>query len=177
MDNWNDKITVKKGNIGELIVDQELERRGFIIFKPTTKGAHGFDRLCVKDKRVAVIGETKTKAKREYYDDTGINYSHYLDYKRMFEKYNLDTLLFFVDEQMGKIYYNKLSVLDVQNVFLRNGKGLVYPLKQGNIIYFHMDLMITLCKLTGEQVKLLSDFTTKNKSYLPYNHNAQPQLL
>ena len=41
--NWNNKITVKKGNIGEQIIRNFFEKKGWIIYKPITNKAHWID--------------------------------------------------------------------------------------------------------------------------------------
>jgi hypothetical protein len=40
---WEDKAQVKKGNIGEKIIQQYLEGKGWKVYKPFTKGAHWFE--------------------------------------------------------------------------------------------------------------------------------------
>lgn len=164
-DMWNNKTTVQKGNIGEKLVESEMEEHGFIIYKPITEGAHAFDRLCIKGKEVAIIAEVKAKAKRKYYPDTGIDYNHYLDYKRMYEKYNLDTILFFVDEEACQIYSGRLSVLDKPEPFYHKGKQLTYPIIQNSIIYFHISKMKTLCDIHVDDAGQLRKLTTKNERY------------
>ena len=45
---WQDKIQVKKGNIGEKIVRNYLEKKGFIVYEPKTNGSHPFDKIAIK---------------------------------------------------------------------------------------------------------------------------------
>ena len=78
---WNDKPQVKKGNIGEKIIDKYFEDQGYIIYKTSTKAAHLIDRLYVKDKKRLIFADVKTKAKRNKYPDTGFNYSNYEEYQ------------------------------------------------------------------------------------------------
>lgn len=40
---WHDKPEVKKGDIGELIVQDFFERKGYVIYAPKTDKPHGFD--------------------------------------------------------------------------------------------------------------------------------------
>ncbi len=89
---WEDKTTVKKGNIGERIVSDYLNSKGFIIYEPKTDGSHGFDRIIQKRDKNEIylaIVEIKSKSRRIYLPDTGINYNHYLEYIEFSKKYNL----------------------------------------------------------------------------------------
>ena len=44
---WEDKIQVKKGNLGENIVKDTLEKKGYVVYKCVTERAHAFDFLAV----------------------------------------------------------------------------------------------------------------------------------
>lgn len=156
--NWQDKASVKKGNIGEGIIRQFLEEKGYIVYEPVTRGPHGFDKLAVRNKKDVLIAECKTKAKRTYYDDTGIDLRHYKEYKYVYEKHQIDVFLFFVDEHLAEVYGHFLRVLEKPN-----GS---YPLIQNNIIYFPMANMCrNICKLTPEQVESLKVYSKRNYSY------------
>lgn len=170
-----ERTQTKKGDLGERLVDELLFKKGYVIYKPINIDMpHVFDRLCIKDKEVAIIAEVKTKAKRKYYNDTGINYKHYKEYKKMLELYNLDTVLFFVDEEQGYIYSQKLSKLDEIESFDFKGKEVTYPLIQKGVIYFWFDKLIKLTKLPEESITELKELTTKNDTYLPENRNNLP---
>ena len=60
---WEDKAQVKKGNIGEKIIQQYLEGKGWKVYKPFTKGAHWFDMLACKNKAKVIAIDVKTKAR------------------------------------------------------------------------------------------------------------------
>jgi hypothetical protein len=148
--NWENKIEVKKGNIGEDIVEKYIEKLGYIIYKPVTEKAHPFDRLCVKNKIDIFVAEIKTKPKRTYYPDTGFNHNHYEDYKRI-QKKGIKVYIFFVDEDSGDIYGNWLSELSEQKKIKHNNKIIEYPLIQNNIIYFPIISMKKITNLDNEQ--------------------------
>lgn len=133
--------TVKKGNLGEKIIKKYLERKGCIVYKPITDKPHYFDYLATKDNKKLYIVEVKTKPRRKYYEDTGINIEHYDIYKNVAKKYNLKLFIFFVDEIEGAIYGNELNAL------CKEVEDKRYPMKQKGIIYFHLDNMIELAKI------------------------------
>ena len=173
MDNWANKPEVKKGNIGEFVVEQYLQKRGFIVYKPTTQqNAHLCDRFCATpDKKHIFIADIKTKARRTHYPDTGFDIRHYLQYKAASLKYNLPIFIYFVDEYEKKIYGNKLSELEKPVTITDKGRQLSYPWKQNGIIYFLQDQkkkgcpMKTVCSLTKSQCEELKELSARNYDY------------
>lgn len=158
-DNWQDRKEVKKGNIGEGLVIDYLHRKGYVVYKSITSGAHPFDNLCAsRDKKKIFIAEVKTKEARKYYPDTGINIRSYDQYKFIQDKYSLDVFLFFVDATNHKVYGNAMNELTKPI----NINGTEYPLRHKGIIYFPLALMITLANLTEEQAEQIAQFNTKN---------------
>ena len=156
---WEDKTTVKKGNIGERLVLKFLEEKGFIVYEPITKSAHGFDKLAVKDKKVAIIAEVKTKSRMNKYEATGFNYKHYQEYKLISKKHNLPIFIFFVDEHLKSIYGNWLKLLEVE----KDG----FPLRICNdtIILFSLKNMIEVAKLSDNTCEELKKYSTRNYKY------------
>lgn len=169
--NWQDKPEVKKGNIGENIVDNHLRERGLVPYYPNSENAHPFDRLCATmDKRKLLIAEVKTKAKRTYYPDTGFDYKHYECYCNVRNKYNLPIFVYFVDENTGDIYGNTLRELEKETEITHNFKILNYPLKQKAntgkmIIYFPIQNMKPVGKLTSKQMIELKNLSRRNYQY------------
>lgn len=155
---WEDRTEVKKGDFGEEIVRRYLESKGFIVYEPATSGAHGFDKLAVKDKQQFVIAECKSKSKRKYFDDTGFDIRHYHEYKLVAKKHNIPVFIFFIDEYLGEVYGNFLSELEKPY-----GN---YPLKTNGIIYFPMGLMRrNLAELTIEEISYLKKYSTRSYDY------------
>lgn len=159
--NWSDKKEVIKGNIGERIVNEYLEKEGFVVYKSVTNSPHSFDRLAIKDKQQLIIAEIKTKARRNKYKDTGFNFTHYNEYKKISEKHNLPVFIFFVDEMLGEIYGNWLSILEKPYK-----KGLQYPAIFNDIIYFHLDTMKEICKLSNDEVIELKEYSQRSYKYV-----------
>jgi len=165
--NWEDRITVIKGNTGEKIVTEYLIKRGYIPYSPDAEGAHPFDRLCATpDKKKIFIAEIKTKPARTYYPDTGIDMRHYNDYDNIQSTHNLQVFLFFVDQDRKKIYGNKLSILTERKEVIYNNRLLVYPICDRGIIYFPLCSMIQVGILTEEQSCILEQLSTRNKAYI-----------
>lgn len=161
--NFNDKQTTRKGKVGEDIVRKYLENKGWIIYEPKTDGPHAFDKVAIKDKKWMTLLEVKTKARRNYYNDTGIDIRHYEEYKEISEKYNMPIFLFFVDEMLGKVYGNKLSYLEEE---IKTEDGLNYPLKQKGIVYFPLERMKPIAILDTKQVLEIKHLNTRNYEYL-----------
>jgi hypothetical protein len=158
--NWEFLSSVKKGNIGEKIVKEYLEKLGYIIYQPVTSGAHSFDNLAIKNKNTLVVVEVKTKPRRKYYNDTGIELRHYNGYLEISKKHNLKVFIFFVDEYLKIIYGNDLSNLTKP---VKDKKQ--YPLIEKGIIYFHLSNVYKISELTNSQVEDIKKHTKSNYKY------------
>lgn len=160
--NWEDRPQVKKGNYGEKLARKYLESQGFVVYTPVTKGAHAFDKLAVKDKRQAIIAECKTKTRRRYYEDTGINIKHYQEYRYISEKHNLPVFIFFIDEHLGEIYGGFLKELDRKTIV----QGKEYPSEEKGIRYFPLENMRrNIAKLSESDCEYLKQHSQRNYSY------------
>ena len=155
----------QKGIIGEAAVQSVLEKKGYIVYKAVTDGAHGFDFLAVKDKQVFVIAEVKAKARMNKFKATGINISHFEDYMRIWKAYNIDVILFFVDEhpEEQRIYCQKLSEL----IRPRRIDGVDYPNTKiaSGIVLFSLSLMIHVDYLNISQLEELRNNSTRSYGY------------
>ena len=156
--------SVQKGNVGEDIVQAFLERKGFVVYKPITGGAHPFDMLAVKDKRLCIAAEVKTKALRTHYQDTGFNKSTYYDYVEFSIKHNMDIFVFFVDENKSEVYGNWLKKLEQPRTVNMGGKVVHYPrdeqAKDGRWLRFYpyesMQHIVWIDDHTAEMLRRLS---------------------
>ena len=162
---WKDRTSVKKGTLGEMIVQKALEDKGYIVYQAITEKAHGFDFLAVKDKKVFIIAEVKSKARMNKYRATGINTSHLKDYLHVMEQQQLDVVLFFVDEhpQERRVYCQKLSVLLTETI----EGGIKYPnfeIARG-IVLFPLSKMVEVKKIDKEQALQLASLSTRNYEY------------
>jgi len=153
---WNNKLTVKKGNLGEEIAQSYLERKGFIVYRPLTPGSHPFDNLCANDKNI-FVAEIKTKEARKYYADTGVDIRHYDKYSYIKKTHNVKVYIIFVDAYNAKIYGNELDEL-IKPVSVGSKD---YPSREGGIIYFPLINMITIANLTKQQCNEIISYNTK----------------
>lgn len=168
--NFKNSKMYKKGELGEQIVDSLILNKGqFIPYAPVLDDAHIFDRLVAsRDKKRLMIVEIKTVDARDYYPDTGISIRHYEEYSEIQNKYSIDVWILFVDSKKKEIYGNTLNNLKEYTKVMHNGKLLVYPLIKSNftavgkkIIYFPLKNMVSICKLSGEQVAELKQLNNK----------------
>lgn len=156
----------KKGEIGEQIVDSFLLSRGIIPYKPNAGKAHPFDRLCAtKDKKKLYIVECKTKARRTYYPDTGIDIRHYNDYSHIRNIYGIDVWLFFVDEYLKQVYGNLLSELEQPATIIHKEKTINYPLTNNGIIYFPLRKMKKVCDINENTIDALASLSSRSYEY------------
>ena len=163
---WEERAEVKKGNSGEKIVNEYLINKGYIPYSPDVSTAHPFDRIVAsKDKKGIFIADAKTKAKRKFYPDTGIEIKHWKEYSFISKKYSIKVFIFFFDEENQSIYGNWLSKLEEpQKITVRNNV-IEYPLFQGSVIYFPMVNMVDIAKISERQAVKISELTTKNIIY------------
>lgn len=154
--NWEDKPQVKKGNIGENIIIDFLEKKGYIIYKPITKAAHWIDIIATKNKEEIYAIDVKTKARFNKWMAQGIDVKHYEDYKRFKKKCNINVYLFFVDDKNGEIHCADLNKLS--DGFCPNNP---------EIIAWNLDEMELVDKLPKNQIKILSKYDTRNYEFNP----------
>ena len=164
--NWQNRTTVKKGDIGESLVNEYLIKNNYIPYSPDAGGAHPFDRLVAsRDKRTIFIADSKAKAKRKYYPDTGIQIKHYEEYKYIQEKYSIEVFIFFVDEESMTIYGNFLLKLNADAVIFHKGRHIKYPLEQNGIIYFPLAHMKHIANIPSDKAEAMKAYTTKKQEY------------
>jgi hypothetical protein len=157
---------LKKGDIGENIVKLKLEKHGWICYKVETDGSHPLDKFAIKNNKIIAL-DIKTKAKRNKYDDTGIDERLYKLYKDFSTKNKIEFYVIFVDEVAKKVYGNKLTELD-EPIIINNKK---YPsiekCKNGvEMRYWAIKNMKYICNISDEDVKKIKDLEQRNYDYL-----------
>ncbi len=165
--------TTKIGDIGEQIVKNYLTESNWLVYQAPKDKAHLIDWILVTpDMKNMAIADAKTKPRRKHYPDTGIDYRHYLRYKNLQDKYNVDAF-------MRKMYGNMLSELTKQV----NVNGQRYPLHDeyhGNIIYFPLVQMTQISMILGDHADLINELSNKKYKYdssLEFEFTVQPALL
>jgi len=160
---------VKKGALGEFIVDALLSKKNIVPYHPVFDGPHPFDRLCASlDKKRLYIIEVKTKARRTHYPDTGINIRHYNEYKYVRDHYNIPVFLVFVDEGERRIYGNFLTKLEKPKAVATerwHAPIVNYPLEENGIIYFPLNSMIDIAKLDEREAEKLKELSARSYLY------------
>lgn len=152
----NFETALKKGEIGEMIVQDFLEKRGWIVYRPFTKDkAHYFDALATKDKEQVIAIDVKTKARLNKWRAQGIDIRTYNEYKRFIDKVNVPFYLFFVDDKNGDVHAAELSKL----------KNAFNPVSY--IIAWYLDEMFYLFNIGEDNIKKLSELDQRSYKYNP----------
>lgn len=154
--NWQDYIRVKKGTIAENFVQEKLQEAGWVVYRPT--GRHKVDFICERKNEFVAV-DVKAKARRMYYDDTGIDARDLEVYKKLpFLVY-----LVFVDDYTGTAYGESVGYLTIARQI---GK-YTYPMFSGHYVYFPLSAMKQLWEIPTEILQALRDVTERKKDYDP----------
>jgi len=158
----NFNVSLEKGEYGERIVRRILEARGYVVYKPSTEGAHAFDILAIKDKSKCIVMDVKAKARRNAYPDTGISLTHHATYHAFSVTHLMPFWVVFVDEMTGQIYGNTLDELNKT----RYVGGNKYPMDYaGKTRYWPLEAMIVLYSLTADDMEALRNLSQRNHEY------------
>ena len=172
----NFETAVSCGAIGEIEVRRMLESQGHIVYQPQTQGSHQMDMLAIKDKQTTIAADVKTKTRRTHYDDTGVNQNHFDLYQQFSRNHNVDFYIFFVDRVLGKIYGNKLALLERPCWHEGIKYPRVEPVKYGRdagtlIRYWPMCSMQDFAKISKSTADAIQQFEQRN--YITPKKSAQ----
>jgi hypothetical protein len=152
----NFDIALKKGELGENIVREYLEAKGWIVYQPITKDkAHYFDMLCTLQKEKGIAIDVKTKARLNKWNAQGIDKRHYQQYMNFINTTQVNFYLFFVDDKTG----------DVHCADIKNLSNPIYP--NDKIIAWNLNDMNLMFKLSLEQIAALSIYDQRNYEFKP----------
>lgn len=160
------KTALKKGEIGEQIVQEYLERRGLVVYRPVTNGAHSFDMMAIRNRQNAVAIDVKAKARLNKWRATGVNQRHFEEYRAFSEHHNMPFWLFFVDEYEQRVYGNNLRVLET----LYRAEKVTFPhimhTKTGtDIRLWHLDSMVHIANLASDVCSELQKYNQRAYTY------------
>jgi len=154
--------TTQKGDIGEEIVKHILRKKGATVYKPADENnSHLIDFIAIKNKTATAI-DIKTKPKREYYNDTGIDFADFVTYIALNQ--SIRVAIFFVDEKQKAIYGNYLDEL-IKPIYLDNAYPLISDATLVKVIYFPLCNMKKIHSLTNEQCTQISELSGRNNKY------------
>lgn len=125
MSAFHELATTRKGTAGEQIARRILERLGWIIYTPETKGPHPIDFLAWKGGKLRAF-DVKTYPRRRWRDDTGIDAADLGKYRRFSATTATPVTILFVDAVEGMIYGASLATL-AKNATIQDGKAY-FPL-------------------------------------------------
>ena len=159
------ETALAKGEIGENIVRDMLEKKGWVVYKPVTDKAHAFDIMAIKDKKHVMAFDVKAKARRSLYPDTGIDERHYQVYKTFQDQHNITFWVVFIDENEKKAYGNEIDKLNESTLVNHNGKQIQYPMVSNGIRYFSLNNMINIFTLDDSYADKLKELSQRNYDY------------
>lgn len=152
----NFNIALKKGEIGEQIIREMLESRGWVVYMPFTKDrAHYFDMLATKNKERVIAIDVKTKARFNKWPVQGINIKSYNEYMKFVNDTGVPFYIVFVDDKCGDIHVKDITKLI----------DPIFPNKK--IIAWNIDQMIHLGNIGKDKIKELSQYDQRNYEYNP----------
>ena len=164
MTHRNFETAMQKGEVGERIVQALLERKGWIVYRPETSGAHCFDMLCIKDKRIATAFDVKAKSRMNKFPATGVNQKHFEEYKRFSDRHLMEFWIVFVDEGQRTIYGNSLQRLEIERVVDGKSYPWVMPVS-GGIRLWPLEAMRHIARLDDDSVRDLTRFNQRSHEY------------
>lgn len=161
----NFEIALQKGEIGEQIVRDHLEKKGWVVYQPKTTGAHCFDILAILKKQTAIAMDVKAKSRLNKYPATGINQKHFEEYKAFGDKHVMPFWVIFVDEMQKTIYGNCLEELEKPRVV----DGISYPFKMqtsgATVRIWPLEAMKQIATIDGDSAEKLTSFNQRNYEY------------
>jgi Holliday junction resolvase len=162
---WEKRMKVQKGDIGEILINRFLQAKGYATYSPTQADAHIIDLIAYKNGKMMAF-DIKTKARRNNYADTGIDFSHFKKYQELNNK--IPVFLFFVDEELKEVYGNTLSNLIKSEVVMNKTYPSIEEYNNGKcqIIYFPLKSMKrNIINLTDAECNAIKNLHKRNYNY------------
>lgn len=160
------ETALAKGALGETVVRELLESRGWVVYQPVTTGPHQFDMLCIKDKKRAIAFDVKAKARMNWFPCTGVNQKHFEEYRQFSERHRMPFWLVFVDEAQRQIYGNTIEELErPREVQGRKFPWLMVTKKGAQLRLWPLEAMRQISPITVEQAEALSAYNQRSYAY------------
>ena len=151
-------IALKKGLIGEDIIRDYLEQKGWVVYTPFTKDkAHYFDMLATQNKEKVIAIDVKTKARFNKWAAQGIDIKAYKEYMQFVETTKVPFYLIFIDDKSGDVHVAELAKI---------GGGFMVS---EYIIAWMLDEMKYLFNIGEDKCKELSKYDQRNYLYTPFS--------
>lgn len=149
-------IALKKGELGENIIQNYLENKGWIVYRPFTKDkAHYFDIIATKDKEKVIAIDIKTKARLNNWAAQGINIKAYNEYIKFANTINVPFYLIFIDDKSGDVHLAEL--IKLKNEFNPTPYIIAWPLTE----------MTFMFNIGQDNINELSKLDQRNYNYKP----------
>lgn len=173
---FKDTNQYKKGDIGEKIVRNYLQKAGWFVYSllDDPDRPHPIDTVAMKTDTLMLM-DVKTYPRRQNHSDTGIDQHHRLRYIDLSRRHNLKVFLAFCDEIEQRIYGHWLHVLErhrpagtVHGSWFNGRKETNpwdYPQFWQKKVYYPLSVMEHITDLTHEQVQKIGMYTTRNAAY------------
>jgi len=159
------QTSFKKGSIGQRCVEKMFAGDS-VFYWTDEETSHPFDGIALEWETYDIIAvEIKAKAARTWYPDTGFDVAQLERLRRAREKYSKDPLCIFVDEAIGKVYGNFLSILERSRVLKIRGVEAEYPVVENGIVYFPLVAMRELGDILKDELTELRELSTRNTAY------------
>lgn len=147
---------LQKGEIGESIIREYLENKGWIVYFPFTKNkAHAFDMLATYNKEKVFALDVKTKARFNNWEAQGINIKHYNEYINFKKQMSIPFYIVFVDDKNGDVHSMEL-----------NEETPSFKVNE-NIVAWHLKNMKFLFNIGQEKINKLSEYDQRSYEYKP----------
>jgi hypothetical protein len=158
------EIALQKGEVGEQIVREHLEKKGWVVYQPKTTGAHCFDILALLNKKNAIALDVKAKSRMNKYPATGIDQRHFEEYKNFSDKHLMPFWVVFVDEMQKTVYGNTIDELEKP----RTVEGVTYPFVMQvakPVRLWPLEAMKHIANLEATTAQKLAAFNQRNHGY------------
>lgn len=156
MNQRNFETALKKGELGERIIREYLEGRGWVVYFPFTKNrAHYFDMLATKNKEKVIAIDVKTKARLNKWAAQGIDIRHYNEYMKMANSTGVPFFIVFIDDKTGDVHAQDIKKLS--DPIRVNDKIMAWKLSQ----------MVLLFNIGPDNISKLSLYDQRTYSFNP----------